>query len=233
MLSTFNLILLISGITVVIAVLLYFAGSARTIRIPSVILGTIGGVGLGVLLGFVLAAVYEGELNLEEDNSAQEALVNVMPQPATGAGGPATKGGGMMGGGGGGGMGGGGRGPNPKTQLVTLVTKLDQLTAKPLAVTLDDDQKAKVEEQLKELETMDALSTDEAKKRLDTLHAIIENQRETLEAAGYRWPGGGGGPGPRVTGVTESDNPFTGEANASRLKALHERLQPAVSTATP
>jgi hypothetical protein len=66
---------------------------------------------------------------------------------------------------------------------------------KPLVVTLDDDQKAKVQEQLKGLESMEELTAEEAKTRLDALLAIVEDQRETLEAAGYRWPGGGGGRG--------------------------------------
>jgi hypothetical protein len=134
-------------------------------------------------------------------------------------------GGGMMGGGGGRGMGGrqgggGGRGPNSKNQLATLVAKLDLLTHKPLAVRLDAQQKDKMREQLKDLDDGE-LSEEKAKERLDALLEILKDQRKTLEDAGYRWPGQGGGGFQRPADVP---NPFKVEQNEQHLKALRELL---------
>jgi len=132
--------------------------------------------------------------------------------------------GGMAGGKGGmGGMGGGKKGgfvPGPKTQLTQLVTKLDVLTAKPLAIQLTDDQKSKVREQLKGLSADEELSDDEAKKRLDALLAVLQDQKGTLIEAGYFWPGEGGPP----SGGGQTPNPFKEGKDAEHLKALDERL---------
>jgi hypothetical protein len=82
---------------------------------------------------------------------------------------------------------------------------------------------------------MYALPDDEAKSRLDALLAIFEPQRETFEAAGYRWPGGGGRGGPGGGGPGgggpggggpggEVLNPFSTGANADHLTALNTRM---------
>src|SRR6516225_7349083 len=97
--------------------------------------------------------------------------------PGKGMGGPGKGGGGMP------------KGPTSKTQLTTLVSKLDALTQKPLTVTLDTDQKKQIAEQLKGLGTMDELSDDEAKQRLDAILTVLKDQKEPLEATGFRWPG--------------------------------------------
>jgi hypothetical protein len=117
----------------------------------------------------------------------------------------------------------GGFGPNPKTQLVQFVTKLDQLTQKPLAVTLDDKQKAEALEQLKGLGDMEELDREDAQKRLDKLLKLLDSQKETFKAAGYRWPeagGGGGGFRPPV----DLPNPFTEKDNKQHLEAFQKRL---------
>jgi len=136
-----------------------------------------------------------------------------------GPGGPAGRGG-RGGPGGPGGPGGGRRGPNPKNQLAALVAKLDQLTGKPLAVTLSAEQQAKLSEQLKGLEKEEKLSEEDAGKRLTAILEIVKGDRATLEAAGYRWPGPPGGfqPPPDVP------NPFKEEDNAEHLKALQQRV---------
>lgn len=118
---------------------------------------------------------------------------------------------------------GGGRGPNPKAQLATLVTKLDQLSGKPLHLALTPEQKKKVDEQLQKLDEEKELKEDDAKKRLDTLLTLLKDQRETLEAAGYRWPGAGQGGGGRPP--ADQPNPFTEEANAHHLKSLRAYLE--------
>lgn len=117
-----------------------------------------------------------------------------------------------------GGMG-GQRGPNPKWQLVSLVTKLDLLSQKPLAISLSDQQKKQVHEQLQGLEALQELSAEEAKKRLDAMLETVKDQKETLEAAGYRWPGQG-----RFRPPADTPNPFRDENNSKALKSLQEQL---------
>ena len=130
-------------------------------------------------------------------------------------------GGGMAGRGKGGGGGGGRGGPSPKTQLATLVDKLDVLTSKPLAIELSPEKKTKVGELLKGLDQKAELTDEEAKEKLDSLLDQVKDQKSTLEAAGYRWPGEGGGGG---RGAAPPANPFKEEANSQHLKALQERL---------
>lgn len=130
------------------------------------------------------------------------------------------------GGKGGGGKGGGGKAggftPSSKAQLAQLVIKLDVLTAKPLAITLTADQKKAATDLLAGLEGAEELAEDDAKKKLDDLLKAMEPHKETLEAAGYRWPGtpfGGGG------GGQPPANPFKdGETAADRLKSLRSTL---------
>jgi hypothetical protein len=115
---------------------------------------------------------------------------------------------------------GGGRGPNPKNQLATLVAKLDQLSGKPLSVSLDGEKGKKIREQLAGLEGQNELTDEDAKKRLDAILEIVEGDRETLESAGYRWPGEGGGFRPPM-GIP---NPFVIEENGKHLKTLQAKL---------
>jgi len=85
-------------------------------------------------------------------------------------------------------------GPSAASQLATLVTKLDLLTNAPLTVTLVDDQKAAVAEQLVGLEELDYLPEADAQKRLDALFEILgEPNKDALSAVGVRWPAHWGG----------------------------------------
>ena len=140
-----------------------------------------------------------------------------------GGGGP--PGGGMKGGGGGGprgGMGGqmlSGMGGNPKLSLTSLVATLDALTAKPLEIKLTDEQKAKLAQALKELDPDEDMSDDDATKKLNDILKIVESNKETLEAAGVRWPGSA----PPFVRPTDG-NPFAEGANKEHLKKLGERV---------
>jgi hypothetical protein len=131
--------------------------------------------------------------------------------------------GGAPGGGRAGGGGRGGGGPSSKAQLAALVTKLDQLTGKPLSVSLNEEQQAKLREELKGLDEKDDLSDDEAKKHLDSILEIVKGDKDTLEAAGYRWPGQRDGGGSRAP--AEVPNPFKEEDAGKHLKALREQLK--------
>jgi hypothetical protein len=106
----------------------------------------------------------------------------------------------------------------PKNRLVTLVAKLDQLTGEPLALTLTEGQRAAIREQLRGLDEKEVPDED-AEKRVTAILEAVKGQKDTLEAAGYRWPGEGAGPPP-----TSALNPFVEEQNAKHLKSLRDHL---------
>jgi hypothetical protein len=127
--------------------------------------------------------------------------------------GPGAKGPGGKGPGGGGG---GFPAPSSKLQLAQLVTKLDVLTARPLAVQLTPDQKKQAAELLAGVGEKEELTEAEAREKLEAIQKLLdEEQTKTLRAAGYP-PGPFGGKPPA--------NPFrTGDA-AERLKSLQATL---------
>lgn len=107
-------------------------------------------------------------------------------------------------------------GSNAKNQLDSLVAKLDVLTRKPLSVSLSDDQKAKIREQLNGLADAKDLSSADAQKRLDALLEILKNDRATLEAAGFAWPG----EKKNAPASGDKPNPFSSDASSEHLKGL-------------
>jgi hypothetical protein len=130
------------------------------------------------------------------------------------------KGKGMNKGGPGGGPGGfKGKGPNPKTQLASLVVKMHQLSEAPLTLKLTEQQRQTVLEQLKGLEEPQELTEEDAESRLKGLLDVVRDQRPTLEAAGYRWPEGG----PPALGQ-QAPNPFAMPENREHLTGLQAIL---------
>jgi hypothetical protein len=143
---------------------------------------------------------------------------------------------------------GGGRFASLKGQLATLVEKLNLLTDKPLTLQLSDDQKKRLREQVQGLQDIQELSDAEVQKRIEAVQDAIKDQREILEAVGYRWstPGEGSqgpmgagpgmGGGPRMPGMGRgsggnpppemSPNPFADGKNRKSLEALQDRLAP-------
>jgi hypothetical protein len=115
-------------------------------------------------------------------------------------------------------------GPSAKNQLANLVVKLDQLTKKPLAVTLDDEQRKKLAKQLDGLDKKEELSDEEAKKRLQAVLEIVKGDKKTLQSAGYRWPGEQGGGAGGFRPPQDVPNPFTEEENNEHLKSLQKQL---------
>lgn len=220
-LTLYHFLAIGGAVLVLVALLLHFTPVAR-LKMPAVLLGVVGGLGTGIALGVLSMASLGYHFNPPPEETTP-ALGQGAPPRMQGP--PGMPGRGMPpGGGGGGGRGmGGGRGPNPKAQLATLVTKLDQLSGKPLHLALTPEQKKKVDEQLQKLDEEKELKEDDAKKRLDTLLTLLKDQRETLEAAGYRWPGAGQGGGGRPP--ADQPNPFTEEANAHHLKSLRAYLE--------
>ncbi len=109
--------------------------------------------------------------------------------------------------------------PSDKAQLVTLVVKLEQLTDKPLTLTLTDAQRSAIREQLQDLSEQEEISDEDAKKRLDAILDSLKDQRPVLEAAGYRWPGT-----PFAFTPPPPGNPFKEGPDRDRLSALQENL---------
>lgn len=224
-----SVLLIVSGLVAIIALTTYAFVPVTKVRVPTIVLSTLGGLGTGVALGMVLMIFYGDSLQTSvasESSSAErlaEALKNPTgpPMPGGGGGGGGQRAGGTPkvagGAGGGGGM---GRAPSPKNQLATLVTKLDQLTNKSLVLELTAEQKTKVRELLRGLGEMKDLSADEAKSRLDAILEVVKAQRETLEAAGYRWPGAGGG----FAIAQEVPNPFAQGKTRDHLDLLQGSL---------
>jgi len=212
-------------VVIVLALILYFIPAFR-IKMPAIAIAVLGSLAAGLGIGMVVMAALG--YHLEPRTSVDEppgagGTQGKGSEMMKGMGGRGKGGGGMAGmmsgkGKGGGGMG-GGRGPSPKTQLATLIDKLDVLTSKPLAIELTPDKKVKVAELLKGLDDKAELSDEDAKQKLDALLAEVQDQKRTLEAAGFRWPGEGGG-----RAGAAPPNPFMDEANSQHLKALQERL---------
>jgi len=129
---------------------------------------------------------------------------------------------GMMGGGGGkmgmmmGKKGGGG----PKSQLENLIVKLDVLTQRPLKIELSKEQANKVAAEVSELAGAD-LTDEDAKKHLDSLLETLKDQKETLVAAGFRWPTEQGAGLKRPFGMGGGAPPVD---LPKHLKALEQRL---------
>jgi hypothetical protein len=185
-------------------------------KVPAALVSGIICLMLGVAGGVVLGAFVDTGLGKQ---GPPEPGDTPPPKEATkGAPMPKGAGGGGGKGGGGGGKGKGGFGPSPKTQLTQLVGKLDTLTKKPLKVDLSAEQKKQIKDALADLESKEAITDDEARAKLDALHKILEPQQETLDAAGFRWPGAPNPP------PADGPNPFTAGDAADRLKSLRETL---------
>jgi len=207
------------GVVLVLALLLYFllAGAREGLQIPGIVAGSLGGLALGAGVGIVGMAAF-GYDTRKPEASGEDQRANSQPQGNRG---------GMPGG-----MPGMGGRPNPKQQLAGLVRKLDLLTAKSLTVSLKPEEKKKVLDQLKDLGKEEELKDEDAQKRLDELVKDLKPYRETFEAAGYRWPGQGGGRGgpgggrggPGGGRPQPPANPFKQKDSGEALKALEQRL---------
>ncbi len=196
--------------------------SVLTARLPIAIVSSAicFALGVGAGMGTMIYKGYHWEKEPAKETSTSGMAKMISDGPGGGKGGP---GGGMAKGPGGGG--GGQRGPSPKTLLASLVTKLDLLTQKPLRVELSPEQKKQVSEQLKGLTEPEELSDDDASKRLEALKEVLKDKVETLEAAGYRFPGQGGpGGAPGPGGGRPAPNPFKEDAAGQHLKSLEAQL---------
>jgi hypothetical protein len=211
-----------AAVITVLAIVVYFLPGTR-VKVPAVLVSTITSLAVGFGLG-ILAMGLRGETN-KDSASGGQPVAQAGPGSGGGGGGPGGGGGmGMgMGGGGGGGMGmGGGGGPRAKPQLASLVSKLDQVMSGTLTIKLGDKEKTQVKEQLKGLADQSFLEEEDAKKRFDALLKVLTPYKKTLEAAGFRWPGGGGAMG--LLGPPPKPNPFADGDDKTHLKSLQEQL---------
>jgi hypothetical protein len=226
-LEVYHWLALGGGGLAVLALIVYFVAPSG-FKLPAGLISTIAalvaGVGVGVIgmaaFGYRTQKYEPGEITISPEEA--EKIANAKgpppgkgpPQGMPGFGGMPPFGGG-----------GKGKGPNPKNQLTALVTKLDQLTEKPLSLKLSTEQRTAIGNQLKDLADQDELSDDDAKTRLEAILDAVKDDRKTLEAAGYNWPGGGGGgpPGGFMAPPGPS-NPFKDAKNRQRLDSLQKRI---------
>jgi hypothetical protein len=110
-------------------------------------------------------------------------------------------------------------GPRPVESVVQLITKLDDLTADPAKLQLTDEQRAKLVEQLGPLDEPEFLSDFLANQQMDAMLAVLKNQRQILETAGFKWPNAIYDPYQRPP-----KNPFKEGEAAKHLKSLEDRL---------
>jgi hypothetical protein len=176
------------GALALIAVVLYFV-LPRELKIPIGIISTVAALVAGFGLGVIGMAVF-GYLPMRPAPDADAGAVPPAPPGGAMAKGPG-KGPGMGGPGMGGGKGKGkekgkGQGPTAKAQLALLVNKMQQLTDKPLALTLSGERRNAIREQLKDLTEPEELTDVDAKRRLDAILEVVKDDRKTLEAVGFR-----------------------------------------------
>jgi hypothetical protein len=213
------------GVLALLAVVLYFLPVSK-IKIPGVVVGVIGGLLAGVGVGVLAMAAFGYELNDPREKSMKAEQSSGPPQGGMGGG---QKGKGGKGGpkGGMGGMPPPPQGfpfapPTPDRQLAGVILRLDVLTEKTPAIQLSDEQKEKLAEELKELDSDKAakLDTKEAKKRLEAIMKVLtKDQKEALQRLGASWPGQTSGAAGK-----ETPPPFSEESNKKALKNLVERL---------
>ena len=93
---------------------------------------------------------------------------------------------------------------------------LDHLTAKPPAFQLSAEEKKQLAGELAGLEAKDALTNDEARAKLEAITKILEPHKDSLQNAGFLWPGQ-----PPPAPPDPDNNPLK---SSDRLKSLQTTL---------
>ena len=206
--ETYHYFILGGGGLVVIAILLYLLKGTK-LKVSAFFATTLGAAALGFGAGVItLGAVgYNWKDKEKEEKAAADQAANRQggggQQPRKNQGGQAPK----------------KNTASAKLQLAALIVKLNQLTDNSLTIRLDD-RKAKVAEQLKDLDTMESVSEEIADARLKSLLELLKPDDKALTEAGFdlaRSGVVGKGKGPPA-------NPFTSTTNKAALKALQERV---------
>jgi hypothetical protein len=110
----------------------------------------------------------------------------------------------------------------PKALLAALVFRLDQFTADQQSARFNDQQKAILTHQLKELRDAEALSQEEAQRRLDHMLNALGPYRAAMEQAGFPWPNGQTEGRPVPASLV---NPLKEAENARHLESILNRIQ--------
>jgi hypothetical protein len=194
---------------VVIAILLYFL-KGKKVKVSAFFATTIGAIALGFGIGVITlgAAGYHWE-EQDKDEPREKAPPNSAQAPKQKNQNPNPKNKDK----------GGGNTPSAKLQLAAYIVKLNQLTEAPLTINLAD-RKAKVAEQLKDLDSIEMLSNEEAQTRLNALKEVLDKDNATLDAAGLDLARAGA----VGKGKEPPANPFKDGTNKTALNALRERL---------
>lgn len=195
--------------------------SIASARMPAAVVSGAICLMIGIGGGLVLGSYVDVGLKKEAAGGEPADLKETSPKAAMPGGMPGGAKGGMPGAKGGGqpgGKGGGAKGPSSKVQLAQLVGKLETLTKKPLALELNADQKKELKSLLADLDAKESLSDEDAKTKLDALLKLVESQKATLEATGYRWPGSQFAP------PIDLPNPFKEGESAAKLNLLRDSL---------
>jgi hypothetical protein len=111
----------------------------------------------------------------------------------------------------------------PAGRVVTLIEKLDNLTADPGKLQLTADQRAKILPHLEKLAEPDVLEDAFAQEHMSAILEAIKDQRKELEDAGFQWSSES-----PIPPITPPQNPFKAGDAAKHLKALQERMAKAV-----
>jgi hypothetical protein len=209
-----------SAVAILLALGMHYAPVTQK-KIPTVVLGIVGGLGLGATLALIYMMGFGWRHYAQHYEQEHDG-------PPPGAPAPQANGGGPRGGGGAPGMGGqrgggrGGRRANPKADLASLVAKLDLMTHERPTLKLDAEQKRKILEQLKTVDKVDALLENEAKDAIVGIQKILKDQRKTLEDIGYHWTEEGEEEKPPPL---NPPNPFKTEPGRDHLQALRNQLE--------
>lgn len=189
--------------------------------VTSGVLGLTLGAG-GMLLGI---QYYYPDFAKKPEAPTQSGPIQSPGMPPMGGGGMMGGGGGGMGGGmmGGGMMGGGGGGKRALTMLVGKLELLSRPEVK-LNIQLDPEQSKAIAAKLKELETTESMTADEAQANVDTLEGLLTvEQKDTLGLIGLPQGRGGGRGGPGGGGGGRGGAPGGGgpAAGAGGAPAAH------------
>jgi hypothetical protein len=171
--------------------------SGTNLKVPGIVAGILGGLAVGVGIGIVIMMSFGWDLRGQKVITATPPMTpGGNPGGAPAGDKPGTKG--------------GPRGPDAKTQLAGLVDQLELLT-RPQGITLTEVERKGIRNALEGLDPKGELSDDDAKTRLTALADALKNHQESLEQAGFRWPG-------------SQPAQLTNSFHAEHLKALQERL---------
>jgi hypothetical protein len=182
---------------------------------------------LGLLLGAAgaLSACYllDYEVVKQLELPAIARLSDEDPDLAV-TGNPGADGSGPGQGGRGGGSRGGGRQLPARFQLTMLVRKLDLLTG-DIAIALTADQSRDIHALLKEIESSESLSDEQAQARHDALLGLLDDsQQAKTSAVSLPFRRGGGSRGSAGSEGGSESTPFREGSGADSIQALLERL---------